>query len=45
MDGFDYDTSDMTLRCRRCGSIDVTVRPGMMTDRAICNVCGNEDYI
>jgi len=45
MGGFDYDFTNMTLKCKRCGSTDVTIRPGMMTDRAICNNCGNEDYI
>jgi formylmethanofuran dehydrogenase subunit E len=45
MSGFDYDTTNMTLKCKRCGSMNVTVRPGMMADRAICNDCGNEDYI
>lgn len=32
-------------RCNKCGSTDVTIRCGMMVDRAICNNCGNEDYI
>lgn len=41
--GFDY--KDGELICRNCGSRMVTVHPGMMTDRAWCNNCGNEDYI
>ena len=43
MDGFDYKNGELV--CKRCGSRNVSVRPGMMTDRAICNSCGNEDYI
>ena len=43
MAGFDY--KDGELICKQCGSRSVTVRPGMMTDRATCNNCGNEDYI
>ena len=43
MDGFDYKNGELV--CKRCGSRNVSVRPGMMTDRAVCNSCGNEDYI
>ena len=43
MDGFDYKNGELV--CKRCGSRNVSVRAGMMTDRAICNSCGNEDYI
>jgi late competence protein required for DNA uptake (superfamily II DNA/RNA helicase) len=42
MDGFDF--KDGQLVCRRCGSRNVSVKAGMMTDRAWCNNCGNEDY-
>lgn len=41
--GFDFVNGE--LICRKCGSRMVTVHPGMMTDRAWCNNCGNEDYI
>ena len=43
MDGFDF--KDGQLVCRRCGSKNVLVRPGMITDRAWCNNCGNEGYV
>ena len=43
MEGFGYKNGELV--CKVCGSRNVTVRPGMMTDRAICNSCGNEDYI
>jgi RNA polymerase subunit RPABC4/transcription elongation factor Spt4 len=38
-------TNDGSLICRNCGSKNITVRPGMMVDRAICNNCGNEEYL
>ena len=43
VDGFDYKNGELV--CKRCGSRNVSVRAGMMTDRAVCNSCGNEDYI
>ena len=43
MSGFDY--KDGQLICKRCGSKNISVKSGMMTDRAWCNNCGNEDYI
>ena len=43
MDGFEYKNGE--LICKKCGSRNVSVRAGMMVDRAICNNCGNEDYI
>ena len=43
MNSFDY--KDGELICKRCGSKNVSVRCGMMTDRAYCKDCGNEDYI
>ena len=43
MDGFDF--KDGQLVCRRCGSINVSVKAGMMTDRVWCNNCGNEGYV
>lgn len=42
MDGFDF--KDGQLVCRRCGSRNVYVKAGMMTDRITCLNCGNEDY-
>lgn len=42
-DGFDYKGGD--LCCKRCGSKNISIKSGMMVDRAICNSCGNEDYI
>lgn len=42
MDGF--DSKDGQLVCRRCGSKNVLVRPGMITDRITCFNCGNEVY-
>jgi transcription elongation factor Elf1 len=43
MEGFEYKNGE--LICKKCGSRNVSVRAGMMVDRAICNNCGNEDYI
>jgi len=43
MASFDY--KDGELICKKCGSKNVSVRCGMMTDRAYCKDCGNEDYI
>jgi len=43
MDGFDF--KDGQLVCKRCGSRNVSVKAGMMTDRAWCNNCGNEGYV
>lgn len=34
-----------TWRCEKCGSTDIFIKCGMMVDRAICNNCGNEDYV
>ena len=42
-DGFDYKGGDLV--CKRCGSKNISIKSGMMIDRAICNSCGNEDYI
>ena len=42
-DGFDYKGGDLV--CKRCGSKNISIKSGMMVDRAICNSCGNEDYI
>lgn len=43
MEGFEYKNGE--LICKKCGSKNVFIRAGMMVDRAICNNCGNEDYI
>ena len=41
----EFDYKDGELICKQCGSKNVFVHPGMMTDRACCRDCGNEDYI
>lgn len=33
------------LYCCRCGSRSISIRAGMMVDRAICNNCGAEEYL
>ena len=40
-----FDYKDGELICKKCGSRNVSVKAGMMVDRAWCNDCGNEDYI
>ena len=40
----DIDKND-NIRCKRCGSTNVSVKARMMVDRAWCNNCGNEDYL
>ena len=43
MRGFEYKNGEWV--CKNCGSKNVCVRPGMLVDRAICEDCGNEDYL
>ena len=31
--------------CRKCGSRNITIRPGFFVDLLICNDCGWEDHI
>ncbi len=40
----DFEYKNGHLYCKRCGSGNVRVKPGMMTDLITCNDCGNEEY-
>jgi len=44
MTSFELDKNG-NIRCKKCGSNDVSVKAGMMVDRAFCNNCQNEDYL
>lgn len=33
------------LKCKKCGSKNISIRPGMFVDLVICRDCGWEDHI
>ena len=43
MSTFEYKNGQIV--CKKCGSKNVSIKAGMMVDRAWCNDCNNEDYI
>jgi uncharacterized Zn finger protein (UPF0148 family) len=40
-----FELKDGQIVCKKCGSKNVSIKSGMMVDRAWCNDCNNEDYI
>jgi formylmethanofuran dehydrogenase subunit E len=40
-----FELKDGQIVCKKCGSKNVSIKVGMMVDRAWCNDCNNEDYI
>jgi formylmethanofuran dehydrogenase subunit E len=40
-----FELKNGQIVCKKCGSKNVSIKAGMMVDRAICHECGNEDYI
>jgi len=43
MSTFEYKNDQWV--CKKCGSTNVSIKTGMMVDRAWCNNCNNEDYL
>ena len=40
-----FELKNGQIVCKKCGSKNVSIKAGMMVDRAWCNDCNNEDYI
>lgn len=40
-----FELKNGQIVCKKCGSKNVSIKAGMMVDRAWCNNCNNEDYI
>ena len=40
-----FELKDGQIVCKKCGSKNVSIKAGMMVDRAWCNDCNNEDYL
>ena len=40
-----FELKDGQIVCKKCGSKNVSIKAGMMVDRAICHECGNKDYL
>jgi len=40
-----FELKDGQIVCKKCGSKNVSIKAGIMADRAWCNDCNNEDYI
>ena len=40
----DFEIKENKIKCRLCGSYDISIKSGLMTDRITCNHCGNEEY-
>ena len=40
-----FELKDGQIVCKKCGSKNVSIKAGMMVDRAWCRECNNEDYL